>query len=167
MAITTGWIPYRSPVMAGTSEWATARYERNHSTKMEGITKKAPATIPPTVPCNLHPMYVATCWASGPGNSMQKLSVLKYWPSETHRFLSTSSLCMMAIWPAGPPKLINPSFTQNQKASPNPASLLFRSSPCSPDSFEVFIARYSNRGYTEGQVTARSRTFYREMEAVS
>ena len=25
---------------------------------------------------------------------------------------------MTAIWPAGPPKLMNPSFSQNQKASP-------------------------------------------------
>src|SRR5215212_2026088 len=97
MAITTGWIPYRSPVMADTSEWATARYERSQSTKMEGITKKEPATIPPTVPCNLHPIYVATCWASGPGKSMQKLSDLKYWVSETQRFLSTSSRYMIAI----------------------------------------------------------------------
>src|SRR5215217_7878739 len=56
IAITTGWIPYKRPVIAGTSEWATARYERSHSTKMEGITKNEPATMPPTVPCNLQPM---------------------------------------------------------------------------------------------------------------
>src|SRR5215203_4957575 len=68
---------------------------------------------------------------------------------------------MIAIWPAGPPKLINPSFTQNQKASRNPTSLPFRSSPCPLDSYEVFTVRYSNRGYTEGQVTARSRIFRR------
>jgi len=55
---------------------------------------------------------------------MQKFNVLKYWPSETHRFLSTNSLCMMAIWPAGPPKLMNPSFTQNQKASQKPTGLV-------------------------------------------
>ncbi len=77
-------------------------------------------------------MYVATCWASGPGNSMQKLSALRYWPSETHRFLSTSSLCMMAIWPAGPPKLMNPSFTQNRKASQNPTGLIPLSSITGP-----------------------------------
>ena len=56
MAITTGCMPYRRPVIAGTSEWATARYESSHKTKMEGITKNEPATIPPTVPCSLHPM---------------------------------------------------------------------------------------------------------------
>jgi hypothetical protein len=48
---------------------------------------------------------------------MQKFNVLRYWPSETQRFLSTNSLCMIAIWPAGPPKLMNPSLTQNQNAS--------------------------------------------------
>ena len=56
---------------------------------------------------------------------MQKLNVLKYWPSETHRFFSTNSRCMMAIWPAGPPKLMKPSFTQNRKASQNPTGLVF------------------------------------------
>src|SRR3712207_5132839 len=91
---------------------------------MEGITKNEPATMPPKVPCNLQPMYVATCWASGPGSSMQKFSVLRYCPSETHRFSSTSSRCMIAIWPAGPPKFMNPSFTQNQKASQNPTALV-------------------------------------------
>ena len=55
---------------------------------------------------------------------MQKLSVLRYCLSETHRFLSTSSRCMMAICPAGPPKLMNPSFTQNQNASQNPTGLV-------------------------------------------
>ena len=28
-----------------------------------------------------------------------------------------SSVCMMAIWPAGPPKLMKPSFSQKRKAS--------------------------------------------------
>ena len=55
---------------------------------------------------------------------MQKLSVLRYCFSETHRFFSTSSRCMMAIWPAGPPKFMNPSFTQNQNASQNPTGLV-------------------------------------------
>jgi hypothetical protein len=31
---------------------------------------------------------------------------------------------MIAIWPAGPPKLMNPSFTQNQNASQNPTGLV-------------------------------------------
>ena len=34
-----------------------------------------------------------------------------------HFFLSTSSRCMMEIWPAGPPKLMNPSFIQKRIAS--------------------------------------------------
>ena len=55
---------------------------------------------------------------------MQKLSVLKYWPSDTHRFFSTSSRCMIAICPAGPPKLMNPNFTQNQNASQKPTGLV-------------------------------------------
>ena len=55
---------------------------------------------------------------------MQKFNVLRYWPSEIQRFLSTSSLCMIAICPAGPPKLMNPSLTQNQNASQKPTSLI-------------------------------------------
>ena len=55
---------------------------------------------------------------------MQKLSVLKYWLSETQRFRSTNSRCMMAICPAGPPKFMNPSFTQNQNASQNPTGFV-------------------------------------------
>src|SRR5829696_5727313 len=54
---------------------------------------------------------------------MQKFSVLRYCFSETQRLLSTSSRCMMAIWPAGPPKLMKPSFTQNQNASQKPTGL--------------------------------------------
>src|SRR4051812_4850992 len=59
---------------------------------------------------------------------MQKFSVLRYWFSEIQRFFSTNSRCMIAICPAGPPKLMNPSFTQNRNASPKrtglfPASL--------------------------------------------
>src|ERR687889_1175373 len=126
--------------------------------------------IPPSVPCNLHPIYVATCCASGPGSSMQKFNVRRYCPSETQCFLSTNSLCMIAIWPAGPPKLINPSLTQNQKASQNFTSLLLSSLPFSPDSI-ILTATYSNRGYTRGQATgsARSteRSFCKEMRTVS
>src|SRR5215216_3949842 len=61
---------------------------------------------------------------------MQKLSVLRYCFSETHRFFSTNSLCMMAICPAGPPKLIKPNFTQNQKASQKPTGLVCACSRC-------------------------------------
>src|SRR5215210_8914296 len=116
-------------------------------------------------------MYVATCCASGPGSSMQKFSVRRNCPSETQFFLSTNSLCMIAIWPAGPPKLINPSLTQNQKASQNLTSLLLSSSPFSPDSFEILTATYSNRGYTGGQATgsgkSTERSFCKEMKTVS
>lgn len=55
-AITIGWIPYSRPLMAGTFEWATASHESTRSTKIEGMTKKAPATIPPRVPCIRQPM---------------------------------------------------------------------------------------------------------------
>jgi len=69
---------------------------------------------------------------------MQKLSVLKYWLSETQRFLSTSSRCMIAIWPAGPPKLMKPSFTQNQKASQKPTGLVCACTRC-----EVSVAIFT------------------------
>src|SRR5215210_1939364 len=48
---------------------------------------------------------------------IQKLSVLRYCFSETHRFLSTSSRCMMAICPAGPPEV------DETKLHPKPESL--------------------------------------------
>jgi hypothetical protein len=56
---------------------------------------------------------------------MQKLSARKNWPSGTQRFRSTSSRCMIAICPAGPPKLMKPSLTQNRVASPNPTRFVF------------------------------------------
>src|SRR6266700_4066478 len=62
---------------------------------------------------------MANCWASGPGSIMQKLSARRNSSSATHFFCSTSSRCMMAICPAGPPKLMNPSFSQNRRASLN------------------------------------------------
>jgi hypothetical protein len=50
---------------------------------------------------------------------MQKLSALKNWFSLIQFLRSTTSECMMEICPAGPPKLINPSFVQNFRASLN------------------------------------------------
>ena len=50
---------------------------------------------------------------------MQKLSACKKRASEIHRRFSTSSACMMAICPAGPPKLIKPSLSQKRNASAN------------------------------------------------
>ncbi len=58
---------------------------------------------------------------------MQKFRVLRYCPSEIQRFFSTSSRCMIAICPAGPPKLMNPNFTQNQKASQNSMGVVLAS----------------------------------------
>src|SRR5947209_3411871 len=50
---------------------------------------------------------------------MQKFRERRNWDSEIQHLRSTSSLCMIAICPAGPPKLMNPSFTQNHNASLN------------------------------------------------
>src|SRR5918992_65072 len=112
------------------------------------MTKKEPAMIPPNVPCSLQPMYVATCWASGPGRSMQKLSVRRYCCSETQRLFSTSSRCMIAICPAGPPKLMNPSFTQNQNASQNPTGLVSTSTPTLSSVIFTFFMCYGNKTCT-------------------
>src|SRR5204862_1181043 len=49
---------------------------------------------------------------------MQKLSACRNRDWLTHFFFSTSSVCMIAIWPVGPPNEINPSFNQNLNASP-------------------------------------------------
>src|SRR5206468_9365833 len=48
---------------------------------------------------------------------MQKLSARRNSGSDIQRFSSTSSRCMIAIWPAGPPKLMKPSFSQKRNAS--------------------------------------------------
>src|SRR5512141_2593514 len=48
---------------------------------------------------------------------MQKFNAWRKWSSAIHFFFSTNSWCMMAICPVGPPKLMNPSFSQNLKAS--------------------------------------------------
>src|SRR6266498_3486482 len=61
---------------------------------------------------------MASSVASGPGRSMLKLSARKKRLSGTQRLPSTSSRCMMAIWPAGPPKLMKPNLTQKRNASP-------------------------------------------------
>ena len=47
---------------------------------------------------------------------MQKLSPCRKRRSEIHRRRSTSSSCMIAICPAGPPKLIIPNFNQKRNA---------------------------------------------------
>ena len=48
---------------------------------------------------------------------MQKLRARRNCSSGIQRLRSTISRCMMAICPAGPPKLMNPSFTQKRRAS--------------------------------------------------
>src|SRR5205823_10613985 len=50
---------------------------------------------------------------------MQKFSACKKRGSSIHFFSSTSMRCIMAIWPAGPPKLMQPILSHSQKASPN------------------------------------------------
>src|SRR4051812_18947606 len=51
---------------------------------------------------------------------MQKLSACRKRGSSIHFFSSTSMRCIMAIWPAGPPKLMQPIFSQTRNASPKP-----------------------------------------------
>src|SRR5438445_11747996 len=50
---------------------------------------------------------------------MQKLRACKNRDWLIHFFFSTSSVCMMAIWPVGPPNEMNPSFNQKRSASAN------------------------------------------------
>jgi hypothetical protein len=64
-------------------------------------------------------MYEASCCASGPGRAMQKLSAWRNRRSEIQLRRSTNSSCMIAICPAGPPKLMNPSFSQKRNAWPS------------------------------------------------
>ena len=52
------------------------------------------------------------------GRTMQKLSACKKRFSAIQRFSSTSSRCISAICPAGPPKLMQPSRNQYRNASP-------------------------------------------------
>src|SRR3546814_20921885 len=51
---------------------------------------------------------------------MQKFSACRNCGSLIHFFSSTSTRCIMAIWPAGPPKLSRPIFAQTRKASLKP-----------------------------------------------
>jgi hypothetical protein len=55
---------------------------------------------------------------------MQKFNACKKRDWLIHFLFSTSSVCMIAIWPVGPPKLINPSFNQNRNASPKRGCLI-------------------------------------------
>src|SRR5467141_2132888 len=62
---------------------------------------------------------MASCCASGPGSNMQKFKACRNRELSIQRFFSTNSACIMAIWPLGPPKEMNPSFSQNRNASAN------------------------------------------------
>src|SRR5204862_6796545 len=48
---------------------------------------------------------------------MQKLSACRKRLSSIHFFSSTTTRCMIAICPAGPPKLMKPSLSQKRNAS--------------------------------------------------
>src|SRR3954453_8470583 len=50
---------------------------------------------------------------------MQKFSACRNRGSSIHFFSSTITRCIMAIWPAGPPKLTQPILSQSQKNSAN------------------------------------------------
>src|SRR5712691_12337197 len=50
---------------------------------------------------------------------MQKFSACKNRDWLIHFFFSTSSVCMIAICPVGPPNEMKPSFNQNRNASVN------------------------------------------------
>src|SRR5262245_41871606 len=84
---------------------------------IDGTMKPRPATMPPGVPCMRQPSQIASCIASGPGSSMQTLSACMKERSSTQRRDSTTSRCMIAICPAGPPKEMKPSFSQKRNAS--------------------------------------------------
>src|SRR5476649_1626886 len=49
---------------------------------------------------------------------MQKFSACRNRGSSIHFFSSTAMRCIMAIWPAGPPKLTQPILSQVLKNSP-------------------------------------------------
>src|SRR4249919_824030 len=49
---------------------------------------------------------------------MQKFSACRKRCSSIHFFSSTTMRCIMAIWPAGPPKLMRPILSQTLKNSP-------------------------------------------------
>src|SRR5258705_7166146 len=83
---------------------------------------------------------MANSVASGPGRSMEKLRARKKSGSGTQRFWSTSSRCMIAICPAGPPKLMKPSFSQKRKAS---AKLIALDSSCTR--LRLFVGFFARR----------------------
>src|SRR3954453_23596190 len=59
---------------------------------------------------------------------MQKFNACKKRDWLIHFFFSTSSVCMIAICPVGPPKEINPSLSQKRNASPklvDPLTVVF------------------------------------------
>ena len=64
-------------------------------------------------------LMLANAVAKGKGKNLDKLKgkACRNWSWPTQRRRSTSSSCISAICPAGPPKLIHPSLHQNRVAS--------------------------------------------------
>ena len=119
IATTAAASPANAPATHPRSPCVTKSQDRPRRRKKLGSTNAIPATRPPRTRWRSQPTYVASCIASGPGSSMQKLSACRNRPSSIHRRRSTSSWCINAICPAGPPKFTNPSHIQKRDASRN------------------------------------------------
>src|SRR3982751_972674 len=116
---TAALMPNSAPSTAGMPRPTAYNMLSASMTSAPGRTKRVPAASPPRVPCRSHPTYVASLVASGPGRSTEKLSACRKRLSSIHFFSSTSTRCMIAICPAGPPKLMKPSFSQKASAAEN------------------------------------------------
>ena len=83
--------------------------------------------------------------ASGSGSAMQKLSAWRKRRSGSNAASRRVSSCMIAICPAGPPKLTIPSFSQNRSACPSvgsatAASGWLRDTPLRPQRRSLLVA---------------------------
>ncbi len=112
MATTAPAMPRNTPATSGTSPLAAASQDSASMSTTEGSRKNRPESAPPRQPNSRQPRYTANWCASGPGRSMQKPSARWNTRSSTQPRACTRSLCIMAICPAGPPKLMNPSLSQ-------------------------------------------------------
>jgi hypothetical protein len=116
-ATTAAFSPSRAGPAQAARPCATYSADRPSITSRPGSTNSSPAAIPPRTPCSRQPSQVASCWASGPGSSMQKLRAWAKRSSSIQARRSTTSRCSRAIWPAGPPKPRQPTLSQTQNAS--------------------------------------------------
>src|SRR6185295_2582917 len=83
---------------------------------------------------------------SGPGSSMQKLRAERKRGSSIQRFSSTSTRCMSAICPAGPPKLRTPILAQTPSASAKVGGAAGpRAAGADPAAVSVIVLRPSGR----------------------